>query len=156
MLTGLQKCRLKGFILPKALGGHQKKPQNLEYTAPYYRILCKPFLLHTATSPIWPFPRNKASCNASHWVWLLLPLGCMTPNLSQPSDYIFSHIWVHNDRHTRTPTDSLLWSQLKGLICYILSNESKIKELKSNVFCFLCELLLCQLGIPIAIVVEKT
>lgn len=92
MLTGLQKCRLKGFILPKALGGHQKKPQNLEYTAPYYRILCKPFLLHTATSPIWPFPRNKASCNASHWVWLLLPLGCMTPT-SLSHQIISSHIY---------------------------------------------------------------
>lgn len=148
----LTKRRLKGPILPKVLGGHQKKPQNFEYAAPCYRISCKSFLLHTATNPIWPFPRNKASQDASHWVWLLLPLGCVTPNLSQPSDYILSHIWVHSGRHTRTPTDStlslanaLLWSQLKGLIYYILSNESKIKEQKFNVSCFLCELLYVSL-----------
>lgn len=96
-------------------------------------------------------------------MWLLLPLGCMAPNLSQPSDYVLSHTWVHSGRHSRTPTDStlslanaVLGSQLKGLIYYILSNEGKIKEQKFNVSCFVCELLLCQLDIPIVIVEEGT
>lgn len=63
---------------------------------------------------------------------------------------------------TMTDTPELLQipcceaSSRASFLYYILSNESEIKEQKSDVFCFLCQLLLCQLDKPTVIVVQRT
>lgn len=64
MLTGSQKSRLKGPVLPNA-PGEQKTPKHLKQ---HHITGFAANLTHTTTNPVWPFPRNK--------LHLILSTGC--------------------------------------------------------------------------------
>lgn len=158
MLTGLQKYRLKGSILQKFL---ENIKRNLRTSS---RIQ-----YHATESSANLFFCTQPQAQFDHFPEI--KLHAMPPTGRGFSSHLvawhptsFNHqiISSHTYGCTMTDTPELLQipcceaSSRASFLYYILSNESKIKEQKSNVLCFLCELLLWQLDIPTVIVVERT